>query len=227
MYAGAQHAAKWIRAAPLRPAPATKGEMAELVSGPVLLLMALAALAVIVATYVRDWRRRVRLWRTTPRRLVAPPPAHRVSCVLALAAAVVVGMAASWLRPLAPLVVLVAAFAALLVAHRWPVALAGYVGLALVGEAVVHAACRWLPAPIHAACRWLPAPIAAAPIGLVCAGVLLLWLAGRWRRQLDAGRAWTTTGRLSAAARHVGYAALGLAPLALLRVLLLSLPWAT
>ena len=160
----------------------------------VLLVGGALSLAVAVGTVLADWRWRVRLWRTQPTRLVERPPSHRRLHRLVVAASVLVGLAGIILarEPVTPVAVLLAAYACLTVGHRECSNGIGRAGLGLIGMAL---AC--------AAVAWLPTSPANATIGAALAALLLLWLARFWEQQLNAGRPWTTAGRLISEARYL------------------------
>lgn len=157
-----------------------------------LLLAAAAALAAVVVTVLGDWRRRDWIWRNAPHRLIEPPAAHSLlhALVLAVVLGVTIGAALAPAAALSPLALLLAAYAALAVGHRRPWPVARWLGLTLVGAAIVSAALAW------------SAPWGAnLSAGFAVAGVFMQWQARFWSQQLDGGKAWTTTGRLVPAAR--------------------------
>jgi hypothetical protein len=165
-----------------------------------LLFAGLVILAVVVATVLYDWRRRVRIWPTEYEFLVEPPPRYGRFFGLLVAVGVLTGLGgvlladAGWM----PLAVLLAAFAVFVVGHRWRSNALGELGLALLAESL-----------ITAGLAWLPASRAWELVGWAVAGVYLAWLARFWHQQLNRGQPWTTAGRLIPAARHLSYAAVG------------------
>jgi hypothetical protein len=165
-----------------------------------LLLVGAASLLMVLTTVLVDWRRRVRIWATRPERLTEPPPGFRRFFGTLVAVCVIVGIGGVLLADAAwtPLAVVLAAFAALVVGHRWRSNAVGELGLALMAEGIVTASPAWLPA--SPACRLL---------GWAVAGAYLAWLASFWYQQLNEGKPWTTAGRLIPAARHLSYAAVG------------------
>ena len=161
-----------------------------------LLLSGAASLALAVGALLVDWRNRVQIWRTDPAGLAAPLPTHRryYAVVLLLCGLTGVGAVGAPDAALTPLAVILAAYAALTVGHRRCSTPIGRFGLVLVGWAIITAALAWLPA-------WL----ANGSLGAALAGLLLIWLARFWQQQLNAGRPWTTTGRLIPAARQLSW----------------------
>ena len=180
------------------PRPVLEARRAAVVLG--LFLVGLLLLAVVLATVLTDWRRRVHIWQTLPERLTELPARHRRVYGLNVAACVAVGVGGVLLYDagLTPLAVVFAALAALIIGHCWRSNAVGELGLALLGESV-----------FTAVVAWLPASPARALLGGTLAGVYLLWLARFWEQQLNAGQPWTTAGRLIPAARHLSYAAAG------------------
>lgn len=159
-----------------------------------------AALVVVVGVVLADWRRRVRAWQADPQNLLAPAPRHRhlfgavvVVCVLIGAGGVLCPNSA-----VAPLGVVLAGYAALVLAHRWCSNTVGAIGMTLIAEALVLATLAWLPVG--------PANLL---LGFALVGAFLQWLAGFWSQQLCDGRPWTTTGRLIPVARNLSLLAVG------------------
>jgi hypothetical protein len=165
----------------------------------IIFLATAATLLVVLIANLADWRQRVRLWRTEPQRLIDPPP-HRRLYSLVITACVLVGIIALRLMEAAvtPLATGSAAFAVLVVGHRWRSNAIGELGLMLVAETI-----------IIAPTAWLPRSSASGLLGWALAGVYLLWLARFWEQQLCQGRPWTTAGRLIPIARQLSLAAVG------------------
>ncbi len=167
---------------------------------PSLLVVGAAALVAAVVVLLWDWRRRARIWRVQPQRLVEPPPRHARLFSLIVVTGVAVGIGGA-LRANAggrPIGIALAALAVSIVGHRWRSNAVGELGLALVAVSV-----------ITAGYAWFGGSPAAALLGWAAAGVYLFWLAGFWRQQLDDGKPWTTAGRLIPAARRLGFATVG------------------
>lgn len=158
------------------------------------LAMGALALSVGLGTVLSDWRRRVDLWKRAPERLAEPPREHADAYALVLALAFVAGIGGVWRWQSAwtPLSSAFATYAALLVAHRAGWRAADVLGLLL-------GVLTW----VAIAVAWLPTTPASLWLGLAIAGAHQIWLARFWSQQLDAGRAWTTTGRLIPVARGV------------------------
>jgi hypothetical protein len=164
------------------------------------LLIAAALLLAVIATVLVDWRRRIAIWRSDPRRLVDPPPPRRTfNRILTVAAVVVaVGVMLDPLSPLVPLALLLAAFGALIIGHRLRSNAHGEWGLALVVLFIVGAGGAWWPGGLAG---WL--------FGFALGGAYMLWLARFWDQQLRDGQPWTTTGRLIPAAATLATTAAG------------------
>ena len=166
----------------------------------ILPLAGAGTLIVVLGALLGDWRRRVRLWQTDPHRLIEPGPTHFRLYTLAVLAGLLVGLAAlsHISAPLTPLAVGCAALAVHTVGHCWRSDFVGEIGMALTAE--------WAYTVVLA---WLPDSPAAPQLGVVLAGLWLLWLARFWQQQLCTGRPWTTAGRLIHIARHMSLAAAG------------------
>jgi len=174
--------------------------MGSATSGPLPVVLGAVAAAIVVGVGLREWRRRVRIWRTEPQRLTEPMPRCAPLHWAAMAASVLAG-AAGLLRADAawtPIGVALAGIAASVVGHRWRSTRVGGLGLLLVAESVVTAGYAWCG----------PSP-AAALLGWAAAGVYLLWLARFWHQQLNDGRPWTTAGQMIPIARQLSYAVAG------------------
>lgn len=167
----------------------------------VLLACGAGALLLFLLIILFDWRRRIAVWHSDPRRLVEPPPKHRFAYGLVLMIAILVAVAGVVLREsiLTPFAIWLAAYAVLGIGHRAQSDTVGELGLAMI-----------VLVPATAGTAWLPASPANSLIGTALGGALMLWLARFWSQQLNDGRPWTTTGRLIPAARRIGCAVVGL-----------------
>jgi hypothetical protein len=159
-----------------------------------------AALLVLLATVLVDWRSRVQVWRAEPDRLLERPRGHRLAYVVVVGLSGLVGLGGVlfvW-GVLVPVAVALAGLAVLGVGHRVRSNGLGELGLVLAGEAVVIASLSWLPA----------SP-AGGLLGAGLAGLWMLWLARFWAQQLASGLPWTTAGRLIPSARRLGQGVVG------------------
>jgi hypothetical protein len=174
--------------------------MGSATSGPLPVVLGAVAAAIVVGVGLREWRRRVRIWRTEPQRLTEPMPRYAPPHWAAIAASVLAGLAGLLRADAAgtPIGVALAGIAASVVGHRWRSTRVGGLGLLLVAESVITAGYAWCG----------PSP-AAALLGWAAAGVYLLWLARFWHQQLNDGRPWTTAGQMIPIARQLSYAVAG------------------
>lgn len=160
-----------------------------------LLALAAAALLAAVGAMLHHWRVRTRIARDAPDRLADPPPAYRRTFSAAVVLAAACGAAAPLIAtaPLTPLALAAAALAVLTAGHWWRSNPVGALGLALAGGTAVT-----VPA------AWLPGGASNLVLGWALAGAWLVWLSRFWEQQLDAGRPWTTAGRLVPTAARLG-----------------------
>lgn len=149
-------------------------------------LAAVAALAGVLLLVLADWRRRDRLWRSDPERLLEPSPRRTAWCVAALLLSAggfatdvrTADLPSAWTA-------LSASLTWMIVGHRREWLLVSGVGLAMCVTAVA------------AASAWILEQGSAAPVGVAIAGLWAYWAARFWRQQRHGPTAWTTTGRLA------------------------------
>lgn len=153
------------------------------------------ALLATIGLAMRRFLLRRRVWLSEPARLLESnaPSAAATWTITVLAVVVAVAAIVQERSTLAGLAVLAAAIAVLGIWHMRGSQPGAPIGLLLLAWALHLLGAAWVPA--------MP-PYALA--GLV--GGYMIWLALFWNQQLLAGAAWTTTGRLTDAARRIAWA---------------------
>ena len=177
----------WVRQ--LEPAPGGWG----------LVLIGVLCLASVLVTVLDDWRQRRRMWLREPH--VPPPPLappRWLFCgIVAVCLCVGAGGFVFYTHPATAFALWFSAIACFVVGHVLRHDRCGEIGLILTGDGIVTAATAWSSDVLS-----------GSVIGFVIAGGYLIWLARFWNQQLDAGKAWTTAGRLIPSARRLGYTAI-------------------
>lgn len=144
-------------------------------------------LGIVVATVLRDWRRRITEWRRDPASLLDDPPPYRMTYGAVVVLAMGVGLLGVVVPRaiVTPLGLFLTSLAVLAIGHRRRSDGTGEVGMGLVLITIAT-----LPQ------GWLPGGMLNAILGLALAGAYLVWQGRFWEQQLDDGRPWTTAGRL-------------------------------